>query len=167
MTYVAAPGTAAGTGPLSVRHAAGVAPAVQTGPPATPLLGADGASTRDHPRPVGEGAGHRLLRLRRLEAPSHQHTNRSCLPSATYSAFVVHTALDGPGRLAPWGDQAGTTDNFTSSATGTATPTNALDGCDSNADDIAIIWHSDRMDHGSSPGRIGVDWHTSLIASVP
>ncbi len=35
-----------------------------------------------------------------------------------------------------------------------------------NASDIIIIWHSDEMAHGKSPGQIGVDWHTSLIARV-
>jgi hypothetical protein len=166
MTFVAAPGTAAGTGPLSVRHAVGVTPAVQTGPPATPLLGADGASLGitlgQWEKAQGTVSFDCVGSKRRATS-----TLTGLLPSATYSAFVVHTALDGPGRFTPWGDPAGTTNNFTSSATGTSTVTNALDGCDTNADDIVIIWHSDGMDHGSSPGRIGVDWHTSLIARVP
>lgn len=87
------------------------------------------------------------------------------IPSATYSTFVVHTSEDGPKRFTPWGDPAGTTNNFTASATGTASPTNTLHGC-SNADVIIIIWRSDGMTHGKSPGQIGVNWHTSLIARV-
>jgi hypothetical protein len=166
MTFVAAPGASADVGPLSVRHVAGVAPAKQAGPPTTPLLGADGASLGitlgQWEKAQGTVSFDCVGSKRRATS-----TLTGLLPSAAYSAFVVHAALDGPGRFTPWGDPAGTTNNFTSSATGTASPTNALDGCDSNADDIVIIWHSDGTDHGSSPGRIGVDWHTSLIARVP
>src|SRR4051794_28199720 len=43
MTFITAPGAPAAVGPLSVRHAAGVATAKQADPPTTPLLGADGS----------------------------------------------------------------------------------------------------------------------------
>jgi len=165
MTFIAAPGAAAGMGPLSVRHAAGVAPVERTAPPDTPLLGADGTSlgiTLDQWEQAKGTVSFDCVGSKRRATS----TLTGLIPSATYSAFVVHTDLDGPGRFTPWGDAAGTTNNFTASATGTATRTDDLDGCDSNADDIVIVWHSDGVDHGSSPGRIGVDWHTSLIARV-
>jgi hypothetical protein len=165
MTFIAAPGAPAAVGPLSVMHAAGVAPAKQTDPPTTPLLGADGTSLGitlgQWEKAQGTVAFNCVGSKRQATS-----TLKGLIPSGTYSAFVVHTALDGPGRFTPWGDPAGTTNNFTASATGTATPTNSLDGCQSNADDIAIIWHSDGVDHGSSPGKIGANWHTSLIARV-
>jgi len=47
-----------------------------------------------------------------------------------------------------------------------ARPTYASSRRDSDAGDIAI-WHSDEVNHGRSPGKIGVTWHTSLIARVP
>jgi hypothetical protein len=166
MTFIAAPGAAAAVGPLSVRHAAGVAPAKQAGPPTTPLLGADGTPLRIT---LGQWEKAQGTVAFKCVGSKRQATStlRGLIPSATYSAFVVHAALDGRGRFTPWGDPAGTTNNFTASATGTATPTNTLDGCHSSADDIIIIWHSDGVDHGRSPGKIGVNWHTSLIARVP
>jgi hypothetical protein len=80
---------------------------------------------------------------------------------------VVHTAFDGPRRFTPWGNAAGTSNDFKASAAGTARPTDSLPGCSGNADDIVIVWHSDGLTHGKSPGQIGVNWHTSLIARVP
>jgi hypothetical protein len=165
MTFMAAPGAPATVGPLSVRHVAGIAPAKQAGPPGSPLLGADG-------RPLGitlgqwEKARGTVVFSCAGSKRRAKSTLRGLIPSATYSVFVVHSALAGPGRFTPWGDPAGTTNNFKASPTGTATLTNTLNGCLSNADDIIIIWHSDGKTHGKSPGKIGVDWHTSLIAGV-
>jgi hypothetical protein len=166
MTFIAAPGASAAVGPLAVRHAVGVAPAKQAGPPTTPLLGADGAALGITLGEWEKAQG--TVAFNCVGARRHAtSTLKGLIPSATYSAFVVHKALDGPGRFTPWGDPAGTTNNFTASATGTAKPTNALAGCHSTAEDIIIIWHSDGMTHGRSPGKIGVNWHTSLIARVP
>jgi hypothetical protein len=166
MTFTAAPGTAAAVGPLSVRHVAGVAPAKQAGPPTSPLLGADGISLK-----ITRGQWKKAQGTVAFSCVGSKgratSTLKGLIPSGTYSAFVVHANLDGPGRFTPWGDAAGTTNNFTASATGTATPTNTRDGCFTNADDIIIIWHSDSATHGRSPGKIGVNWHTSLIARVP
>ena len=166
MTFTPAPTSEAGTGPLSIRHVAGIAPVKETEPPSTQLLGADGKT-------LGTTLG-RWERARGKVAFTCVGSKRRAtstltglLPGATYSAFVVHTAFDGPRRFTPWGDPAGTTNNFKASASGTASPTNDLDGCSTNADDIIIIWHSDDITHGKSPGAIGVNWHTSLIARVP
>ena len=163
MTFVAAPGAPAALGSLSVRHVAGVAPAPQAGPPTSPLLGADGRSLR-----ITLGQWERARGTVEFSCVDSKwratSTLRGLIPSATYSAFAVHTALDGPGRFTPWGDPAGTTNNFKASPTGTATPSNTLDGCLGEADNIIIIWHSDGITHGKSPGHIGVNWHTSLIA---
>jgi hypothetical protein len=166
MMFIPAPGAPAALGPLSITHVAGVQPAKQDGAPTTPLLGADGMSLG-----VTLGQWEKAQGTVALSCVDSKRQATSTLngliPSATYSAFVVHGDLEGPGRFTPWGDPAGSTNNFTASATGTATATNSLDDCASNADDIIIIWHSDGVDHGSSPGEIGVNWHTSLIAPVP
>ena len=148
-----------------VRHVAGVSPVKQTDSPSTRLLGADGATVA-----ITFGQWEKAAGTVSFSCVGSKEQAKSTLtglvPSSTYSAFAVHTSLDGPGRFTPWGDPAGTTNNFTSSATGTASPTNTLDGCVGTADDIIIIWHSDGATHGKSPGRIGVNWHTSLIATV-
>jgi hypothetical protein len=162
MTFSAAPGTPAAIGPLSVKHVAGITPARQADAPTTPLLGADG-------KPLGITLG-QWTKAKGTVAfhcvnSKEQATStlEGLIPSATYSAFAVHTALDGPRRFTPWGDAAGTTNNLRASTTGTATSTETTEGC-SSADDIIIIWHSDGTTHGKSPGNIGVNWHTSLIA---
>jgi hypothetical protein len=166
MMFVSAPRSPAGVGDLNVRHVSGVEAVKQTASPTTRLLGADGT-------PVGislgtweNAAGTVSFTCvgSKLRAES---TLTGLVPSATYSLFAVHTALDGPGRFTPWGDSGGTTNNFRSSAGGTASPTSAIDGCVGSADDIIVIWHSDGVTHGPHPGRIGVDWHTSLISPVP
>ena len=166
MTFTPAPTSEAGVGPLSIRHVAGIAPVKGTKSPNTRLLGADGKALGTTlgrwDRARGKVAFTCVGSKRRATS-----TLTGLLPGATYSAFVVHTAFDGPRRFSPWGDPAGTTNNFKASASGTASPINDLDGCSSNADDIIIIWHSDGITHGKSPGAIGVNWHTSLIARVP
>jgi hypothetical protein len=165
MTFVRTPGTAAEIGPLSVRHVAGIAPTPGDAPADTPLLGADGK-----PLGITRGQWDKARGTVTFSCVDSQlrATSRlaGLLPSATYSTFVVHTDKDGPGRFTPWGDPSGTTNNFTSSPSGTANPTNTVHGCQTDQNDIIIIWHSDGRTHGSSPGRIGVDWHTSLIAVV-
>jgi hypothetical protein len=153
-------------GPLNVRHVAGVSPAPRRTPRGTHLLGADGS-------PLGitfgqwQGA-HGTVAFRCVGSKEQATSHLSGLiPSASYSTFAVHTALEGPRRFTPWGDPAGSTNNFTASKNGTASPRNTMQGCTGEADDIIIIWHSDDMTHGRSPGTIGVNWHTSLISSVP
>jgi hypothetical protein len=164
MTFIATPGTSAAVGPLSIGHVAGISPASQASAPTSPLLGADGESLGIT---LGQWKKARGTVAFKCVDSKHQATSTlsGLIPSATYSVFAVHTALEGPGRFTPWGDPAGTTNNFTASPTGTATSTNTLDGC-SSADDIIIIWHSDGAIHGKSPGNIGVNWHTSLIAPL-
>lgn len=89
------------------------------------------------------------------------------IPSATYSTFVVHLKVQGAGRFTPWGNAAGTTDNFTASSSGTASPANTVTGCLGADSAAVIIWHSDGQTHGSTPGTLGVTWHNSLITALP
>jgi len=116
-----------------------------------------------------------------VRAPSHfQGTGTRCesrgyysgrltglIPAATYSTFVVHFDVQGPGRFTPWGDTAGTTNNFTADTTGAAAPTNTVPGCTTNHEAIVIIWHSDGHAHGATPGQLRVTWRNSLITPVP
>ena len=101
--FVSKPGAPAGTGPQMIQHAAGVTPASKTDPPATPLLGADGA-----PLGITLGqwenaagslswtcAGGRETAVARLSG---------LIPNAVYSVFVVHLAVQGAGRFTPFGD---------------------------------------------------------------
>ena len=164
MTFVSKPGTPAGVGPLSIRHVAGVTPAMKASPPTAPLMGADGKALGITLGPWEQATGTVVFTCKGSELQAASKL-KGLIPSATYSTFVVHTSKDGPKRFTPWGDPAGTTNNFTASATGTASPTNTVHGC-SSADVIIIIWHSDARTHGKSPGQIGVDWHTTLIARV-
>lgn len=166
MMFVAAPGTPAAVGPLLIRHVAGIAPPKRAGSPTSPLLGADGT-----PLGITLGQWEKAAGTVAFSCVGSKRQATSTLtglvPSATYSTFAVHATIEGPGRFTPWGDPAGATNNVTASATGTASPTNTVDSCFGNADNIIIIWHSDGVTHGKSPGRIGVNWHTSLITRVP
>ena len=164
MMFVAKKGTPAGVGPLSIRHVADITPAMKATSSGTPLVGADGTPLGITLGQWQQAAGTVVFTCQgsKLQAAS---TLKGLIPSATYSTFVVHAQRDGPKRFTPWGDPAGTTNNFTASATGTVSATNTVQGC-SNADASIIIWHSDGKTHGKSPGQIGVDWHTSLIARV-
>jgi len=88
------------------------------------------------------------------------------IPGGLYSVFVVHLNIQGSGRFTPFGDPAGTANNFTASADGTASPTTTVNGCLTNQEAVVIIWHSDHQAHGASAGTIGVDWHNALITRV-
>lgn len=88
------------------------------------------------------------------------------IPGATYSTFVVHLDIQGPGRFTPWGDAAGTTNNFTADPSGAAAPVNTVPGCTTSNEAIVILWHSDGQTHGTTPGKLGVTWHNSLITPV-
>ncbi|MFY9914719.1 MAG: hypothetical protein WAK18_08640 [Nocardioidaceae bacterium] len=129
----------------------------------TPLVGADGTPLGITLGQWQQAAGTVTFTCEgsKLLAAS---TLTGLIPSATYSTFVVHAQRDGPKLFTPWVDRAGTSNDFTASATGTASPTSTVHGCSSA--DVIIIWHSDGKTHGKSPGQIGVDWHTTLIARV-
>jgi hypothetical protein len=166
MVFLPKPGASAAVGPLTVSHVAGIAPAQPGASLTSPLLGADGKHLG-----ITLGQWEKAAGTVSFTCVSSRERATSTLtgliPSATYSMFVVHLDVEGSGRFTPWGDPAGTTNSFTASATGTAAPTNIVDGClDTNAA-AAIIWHSDDTTHGRSPGDIGVNWHTSLITRVP
>ncbi|WAH98160.1 hypothetical protein [Arthrobacter sp. MMS18-M83] len=89
------------------------------------------------------------------------------VPNGSYSTFVVHLDVQGPGRFTPWGDSQGTTNNFTADANGAATATNTVSGCLGNREAAVIIWHSDGKPHGPTPGTLGLTWHNSLITPLP
>jgi len=166
MMFVSSPGTPGGEGPLSVVHVAGVTPVAKSAPAATMLVGADGS-------PLGITLGQWLKAAGTVSfscvAGQEQATSTltGLIPNGTYSVFVVHTDVDGPGRFTPWDDAGGTKNTFTASSDGTASTTDTLNGCSGNDEDIVVIWHSDGAAHGQSPGTIGIDWHTSLISSAP
>jgi hypothetical protein len=166
MMFHSKPGSAAGVGPLAIRHISGIAPVEHTDPATSRLLAADGT-----PLGITLGQWQKAAGTVRFHCSGSNERATSTLtgliPAATYSTFIVHTDRNGPARFTPWGDRTGSTNNFTSSATGTASPNNTVHGCPGYGDDIIIIWHSDGHTHGSRPGQIGVNWHTSLIARVP
>ncbi len=164
--FVASPGAKAGIGPQMISHIAGVAPAKQAGPPTTRLLAADATPLKitlgEWERAAGSVAFSCVNGSERATS-----TLTGLIPSATYSTFVVHLRRQGAGRFTPWGNAAGTTNNFTASSTGAASPTNTVTGCLGADSAAVIIWHSDGQTHGSSPGTIGVTWHNSLITALP
>jgi hypothetical protein len=164
--FIASPGTAAGTGPQMIPHAANVVPTPKAGPADTPLLGADG-SALNTTRGAWEKAAGTVAFACANGNKQATSTLTGLIPGATYSTFVVHLDVQGPGRFTPWGDAAGTTNNFTADTTGAAAPTNTVPGCTTTHEAIVIIWHSDGKTHGATPGQIGVTWHNSLITSVP
>jgi hypothetical protein len=163
--FVSAPGTPAGTGPQKIPHSAGVAPATKADPPDTPLLAADGTPLQITLGQWESAAGSVALTCNGGQQTAASQL-RGLLPSGVYSVFVVHLNLQGPGRFTPFGDAAGTTNNFTAAADGTATPTTTMNGCLTNQEAVLVIWHSDHQTHGASGGTLGVDWHNSLITPV-
>jgi len=89
------------------------------------------------------------------------------IPAGSYSTFVVHLDVQGKGRFTPWGDASGSTNNFTASASGTASVSNSVSGCLTSREAAVIIWHSDGRPHGATPGVLGVTWHNSIITPLP
>ena len=166
MVFLPERGARAAVGPLLVSHVAGIAPASGQASPASALLGADGRKLGITLGQWDQAAGTVAFSCvgSREQATS---TLTGLIPSAMYSTFVVHTAVEGPRRFTPWGDALGTNNNFYASAAGTASPSNAVDGCLGNDAAAVIIWHSDGKTHGASPGKIGANWHTALITRVP
>jgi len=164
--FITAPGTAAGTGPQMIPHAADVAPTPKDGAAETPLLGADGSALNTTRGAWEKAAGTVTFTCTDGNEQATSHLT-GLISAATYSTFVVHLDVQGPGRFTPWGDTAGTTNNFTADTTGAAAPTNTVPGCTTNHEAIVIIWHSDGHAHGATPGQLGVTWHNSLITPVP
>ena len=164
--FVAEAGAKAAVGPQMISHVAGVAPAKQAGSPTSPLLAADGT-----PLKITLGQWEKAAGTVAFSCVNGKESAASTLagliPSATYSAFVVHLNVQGAGRFTPWGDAAGTTNNFTASSAGTAFPTHSVTGCLGTDSAAVIIWHSDGKTHGPTPGTLGVTWHNSLITPLP
>jgi hypothetical protein len=147
--FVNADGAPAGAGPQNIAHAEGLGPAPKTDPPATALLAADGT-----PLGITLGQWQSATGTVTLTCDHGQDTAvshlRGLLPDGNYSVFVVQLAVQGPGRFTPFGDSAGTTNNFTASPDGSADPTTTVDGCLTNREAIVVIWHSDHRSHGPS-----------------
>ena len=137
----------------------------QDDPSETPLLAADGT-----PLGITLGQWESAAGTVSLTCDGSQdtaaHELRGLIPGGLYSVFVVHLNIQGSGRFTPFGDPAGTANNFTASADGTASPTTTVNGCLTNQEAVVIIWHSDHQAHGASAGTIGVDWHNALITRV-
>lgn len=163
--FVAAPGARAGVGPQMIRHAAGFEAARKSDPDDTQLFGAQGSPLGISLGQWKQAAGTVSLTCKGNEVA--RSTLSGLVPNGVYSVFVVHLAVNGPGRFTPFGNPSGDDNNFTASSTGTATPTDTVKGCLSHQEAIVVIWHSDGASHGSSPGVLGVSWHNSLITQVP
>lgn len=164
--FVATPGTPAGIGPQMVPHGAGVSPVPHDDPPATLLLSANGDPLHITLGQWEKAAGTVALSCTN-NVESADSTLTGLIPKALYSVFVVHLNVNGAGRFTPLGNSAGTNDTFSSSGSGTASTTQHVDGCLDHQEAIVVIWHSDHMAHGSTPGTLGVTWHNSVITQVP
>jgi hypothetical protein len=145
---------------------AGVAPAAKTDAPDTPLLAAGGTPLGITLGQWESAAGSLSLTCDGAHETAASQL-RGLIPDGVYSVFVVHLNVQGPGRFTPFGDAAGTTNNFTASAQGRATPMSTVTGCLTTQEAVVVIWHSDHSPHGASAGTLGVDWHNSLITRVP
>ena len=164
--FLAAPAAPAGTGPQTIKHVAGIAPAPKAGDASTPLLAADGSTLNITRGAWEKAAGTVAVSCTDGSEQAISHLT-GLIPGGAYSTFVVHLDIQGAGRFTPWGDAQGTTNNFTADTTGTASPTNTVPGCLTNRAAVVIIWHSDGHPHGPTPGEIGVSWHNSLITPLP
>lgn len=164
--FVRAPGAPAAVGPQMIKHAAGLAPARKTADPSTPLLAANGTALHIT---LGQWEKARGTVTFRCVSGHEKAASRltGLIPRGRYSTFVVHLKVMGAGRFTPWGDATGTTNNFTASARGTASPKNTVAGCLGSTAAVLIVWHSDGRSHGASPGTIGVTQHNSLITPLP
>lgn len=164
--FQSSPGAPVGSGPQGISHAAGTVPASKAGDPGTALLAADGSALNITLGQWEKAAGTVSFSCTdgREEAASHL---TGLIPNGSYSTFVVHLDVQGPGRFTPWGDSQGTTNNFTANANGSATATNTVSGCLGNREAAVIIWHSDGKPHGPTPGTLGLTWHNSLITPLP
>lgn len=164
--FASAPGQAAGTGPQMIPHAAGFAAVRQAAPPSTPLYGATG-----HPLGITLGTWENARGSVRFACAKGQSTVTSSLSGliagGLYSVFVVHLTVNGAARFTPLGNAAGTDDSFTADAHGAAHPTDHVTGCLDHQEAVVVIWHSDHVAHGATPGVLGVTWHNSLITVVP
>jgi len=152
------------TGPQDIRHIDGFRPAHLSDPPATPVfsalgqslgfslgqwLGASGAVTIT---PRGAGATVRV-RLTGL------------VPNGVYSLFENHfdqqpvgfTPLDGSGKR----------NSFSAKPDGTGAITVHAPQMFTSANAVLLVYHSDRLTHGTSRGEIGVNAHHQLIAKIP
>ncbi|MDP9890102.1 hypothetical protein [Pseudarthrobacter enclensis] len=164
--FQSSPGAPAGSGPQGITHAAGTTPAAKAADPGTALLAADGSALN-----ITLGQWEKAAGTVSFSCTAGQEEAASQLtgliPNGSYSTFVVHLDVQGPGRFTPWGDSQGSTNNFTADAGGTATVTNTVSGCLGNREAAVIIWHSDGKPHGTTPGTLGVTWHNSLITPLP
>jgi len=149
-----------------IKHVAGVAPAKHNGSPTSPLFDAGGKPLKITLRQWEKAAGTVAFKCTN-GAERAVSTLHGLIPSATYSTFVVHLKAQGVGRFTPWRDAAGTNNNFTASAAGTASPTNTVTGRLGTDSAALIIWHGDGKSHGPTPGTLGVTWHNSLITPLP
>ncbi|HET9073163.1 MAG TPA: hypothetical protein VFN48_01160 [Solirubrobacteraceae bacterium] len=164
--FVRTPGAPAAVGPQMIMHAAGFAPAHKAGAPSTPLFAANGTALHIT---LGEWEKANGTVILRCVSGREQATSQlsGLLPGGHYSTFVVHLKAPSAKRFTPFGNATGTTNNFTASPQGTASPVNTVAGCLNSSNAVLIVWHSDGRSHGASPGAIGVTQHNSLITAIP
>lgn len=161
--FTSSPGTPAGVGPQMVSHVAGFAPVRESASPSTPLFNADGS-----PLNVTLGAWEAATGTATLSCSSGTDTVTAHLAhlfaSGVYSLFVVHLhATTNAARFTP----LGTTGTGTAGKSGTLTLTSKTSPCLTVGEAVLVVWHSDGVSHGASPGVIGVTQHNNLIVAVP
>ncbi|GAC1530341.1 MAG: hypothetical protein NVS3B12_04780 [Acidimicrobiales bacterium] len=161
--FTQAAGTAAGTGPQGVAHSAGFAPVREDAPPTTPLFGPDGTDLH-----VTLGAWEAATGSVTLTCKSGTDTAKASLdhliPSGVYSLFVVHLdATTNAARFTPFG----TTNTGNVASNGHLQITSRTGPCLDTHEAVLVVWHSDGVAHGASPGTIGATQHNALIAAVP
>ncbi|GAC1335867.1 MAG: hypothetical protein NVSMB17_19200 [Candidatus Dormibacteria bacterium] len=164
--FVTTSGSPAGVGPQKISHAAGVSPAPMDGAADTPLVAADGT-----PLNLTLGAWEAATGTVSLSCSNGSETAQNHLahlvPRGAYSVFVVHFKVNGPGRFTPYGAADGSGNNFSAKASGQADPLFTAPSCLGHDQGLVVVWHSDGMPHGASPGQIGVTWHNHLIVPIP
>ena len=162
--FVADPQAKAGVGPQGIHHVDGVRPAFVAGPRDVAVLNAQGkalgftlgewfaAKGKAQIRP--EGAGARIA-----------CKFSALLPNARYSLFENHFDQK-PIGFSPL-DGAGTANNFTTDANGTASVTLHAPRPLTHANGVLLVYHSDNQFHGTKRGQIGVTAHHQIIVRLP
>lgn len=160
--FVMSSGTAAGSGPQNIQHAAGVAPAQAIDPDSTPLLDAQGTPL-DMTFGVWKAAtGQASITCQgSTELLSAQFSK--LLPNASYSLFDVHLRVQGAGRFTPLasGNSLQAAGDGSSELTVTG-----ITPCLGSDDAVVLVWNSDGHPHGNSIGSPGMNAHNQLIAPV-
>lgn len=90
---------------------------------------------------------------------------RRLIAFGRYSLFLRTPGGDGA-RLVPL-DGAGTHNSFDAVQDGTANVVVAVPRRLPSGSQIVVVYHSDALDHGATPGIVGKDAHPQLLVRVP